>query len=103
MNRLSMNIRNKIKQLVRWLAKIPYIGRPISMVLAARAAYFTRKNQAKIALAQAKIALNQEQKLQAILDGYGAAIRGLENAVRRHELLLEKILKNIESVSGDDK
>lgn len=77
-----MNIRNTVKRVVYRLTKIPYIGRLVQITVKR----FGRPIQ--IALIDWGAFGKTKRKLQAVSDGYGAAIRGMEHAIRRHEDVL---------------
>ena len=103
-----MNIRNNIKQLIRRLTEVRYIGRVVRISVAVWRAPQTRAllDETRAALHQTNVAKDDiktqldetRAALKAISEGYGAAIRGLENCVKRHEISFGTLKLSIENV-----
>ncbi|SFN07275.1 hypothetical protein [Variovorax sp. OV329] len=86
-----MNLREAAKKYIRFLAGLPFVGRFVRILGAA-----WRGPQTRVELAEMRGALNEisrrieglnaREHLREVVDGYGAAIRGMEMSLRRHEI-----------------
>ncbi|MGZ4953949.1 MAG: class I SAM-dependent methyltransferase [Methylobacter sp.] len=119
-----MNSKNKIKQVIIRLAQFPYLGQMVRIGAAIWRGPQTRAalEETRAALHQSNLSrdtlterleetradLHQSnlsrdtlteniKRLEAISDGYGAAIRGLENCAKRHEKSFGTLKSSLEN------
>lgn len=81
-------MKNTIRSLVRAMAGKPYVGRLLRIVVAVWRGPQTRD---ELALTRADVELTHDRlagltkRFEALSDGYGSAIRGLERSIKRNE------------------
>lgn len=91
-----MNLREAAKNCIRFLAGLPFVGRLVRVLGAAWRGPQTRVELAEIRGRLNEIShrlegLNDREHLREVVDGYGAAIRGMEMSLRRHEVAFGNI------------